>query len=247
MQRTYSQGGYSQSSSHKRKKTYAPSGKKSKPKSQALRIYKGIPVVNSSTIGGFPAKMRVKFRYAEEFTLNAAIGGVMKYFYANSIYHPSSAAVDPKNYDAFSTVYGKYRVLSSKITVTATANTADPPANFKGCYVGVGVFEDETYINTSTKDFLEDGSITKKVLQAGLIYNIGRSSQQITRYYSPKKELGINDVMDADNLHVAIDAHPTESPVYFNVYAWTQHGNDPGTAYLYAVIDYDVVLDERLI
>ena len=68
---------------------------------------------------GFPSVQRVVLTYESQHTLNPGAAVAQYTYRGNSLYDPdyTGAGLQPRYYDTYSTVYGKYRVFGSRITI----------------------------------------------------------------------------------------------------------------------------------
>lgn len=90
------------------------------------------------TLGGFSDRTRVTLRYVEEFSLTTATVAATGYVFAgNDVYDPNVTGTggQPANYDDYSGLYTRYRVLSSKLTLYPAPEV---DANDDGIRVNIG-------------------------------------------------------------------------------------------------------------
>jgi len=68
---------------------------------------------------GFPSVQRVVLTFESQHTLNPGAAVAQYTFRGNSLYDPdyTGAGQQPRYYDTYSTVYGKYRVFGSRMTI----------------------------------------------------------------------------------------------------------------------------------
>lgn len=144
-------------------------------------------------IFGFPETLITRLRYCENYTLTSASGAVAKQIMRmNSPYDPDQTNIGHQAMwvDTYSTVYNKYTVLGSKLTVTFcivpnTTSTTQPSAP-----VTIGVVGDDDATGSSTVSTLCETSTCKSTLLAPT------ETKTMVLTYSPEKDLGLSNQDD---------------------------------------------------
>ncbi len=189
-------------------------------------------------LGGFPRNYTAKLRYVEEFSLDVGMGLNEHITYsANDLFDPNVTGTghQPMGRDQLFVIYEHAVVMGSKAAITwlpeGVSNTI--PAV-------IIAFKNRTSNTLTTKALstvLEQRN--RRGYQIGGLLNAeGMTSfNQTFINFSPRKDLGIKDPIDESGLYNTSTAGPT-IPYFFEVYALSIAGNDPGKINFIITIDY---------
>jgi len=153
---------------------------------------------------GFPTKLQVKHRYADNINFAAAAAGTATYsFRANGMYDPdySGTGHQPLYFDQLAAVYDHFTVLKSWIKITVT-NTTAYPAMFNAF-----LNDDVTVTPTSVLTRAEQSAANTRL--------ITKEGGPVVFYLSfdAYKVFG-GSVLGNDNLQGTSSADPTEQSIY---------------------------------
>lgn len=187
---------------------------------------------------GFPDKLRTRLRYCDTFSVNASTSAYV--FRLNSLYDPDLSGVghQPTYFDqlcgaAGSGIYGKYRVLGSKITVTYTSRS--PPAlavsNTSPALVYLAKDQDSTLTYTTASNVMEQSGNYWKVLQDKAGSN---NVVKLSCTYSPNRDLGYS--VGDDTIAAAYNANPGQQ--LYAIVGKIDQGPATGDVQLYVEIEY---------
>lgn len=187
---------------------------------------------------GFPDKLRTRLRYCD--TVNVTAGTAAYVFRLNSLYDPDLSGVghQPTYFDqlcgaAGSGVYGKYRVLGSKITVTFTSRS--PPAlavsNTSPALVYLAKDQDSTLSYTNPSNVMEQSGNYWKVLQDK---GGGSNVVKLSCTYSPSRDLGYG--VGDDTIAAAYNANPGQQ--LYAIVGKIDQGATASDVQLYVEIEY---------
>jgi len=186
------------------------------------------------TITFYPDKERLTMRYNTTVQLTGA-AAVVQVYRGSSVYDPdrSGAGSQPLYYDQLSTIYGKYCVVGSRISI-ALVNGNTVMSN-------VNVFP--------SKDFSFAGAMYDRNQQQRASYGIistnagGAGQCYLETFDNTARIYGLDDVTDGDDYCALVGANPTIG-WYFLVAAQSFDGS---VVNLYATvtIDYDVIWSQR--
>lgn len=197
---------------------------------------------------GIPNSRMVKLRYSDNFTLgdDLTASGVstQQVFRANSLYDPDYTGTghQPRYFDQWTTMYGRYVVLGSKIRVNCHAAAAGTSNVSNGLLaVQLAQYIGSTTIPNSMSDILEANNCSMVPIHN---QEVGRTSRRCVKTYSARKFFRIKDVKDNQaDLGAAYNANPTK-PAYFLVKAVGATAGTMPTIYCTAIIDYIALLTE---
>lgn len=158
-------------------------------------------------LGVVPHETTVRMRYVDQILINPAIDSLATYaFRANSLYDPNYTGVghQPLGYDQAATLYERYCVVASKITVKLASQTTDNgylPTIF-------GIYQDnDSTPPSSAQAMIEQGRCKHRIITANP--NASNSSTVLTSSYSAKKYYGYKDFRDAkDSISSAMGGNP---------------------------------------
>lgn len=181
-------------------------------------------------------KLIVPMRYCETLTLNPGVGGLMTYnaYAANGIYDPNitGAGHQPMGHDEYATLYKKYRVLSSHITVEFFPEGASGLTDNVICVIMVN---QDTSLPSSPQTAIENGDS---------VYGVATDSDnngrlKLKNNWSSKRYSG----SIADHQAQMGSANPTNLD-YFHVGCGSLNGEDPSEVNCLVTISYQVLLTE---
>lgn len=199
-------------------------------------------------LGGFPNKMRVRLKYVDQITLNAAaVSAAIHVFRANSLYDPdyTSTGHQPSNFDKLATIYDRYTVTGAFIRVypvyPAGTSVTPPPQ------MAIHLSEDGTDLSTAysaggLNNVLEQPKIARNIKSLANANSGGPWSW--TRKFSAYKFFGVKDVVGESPYSADIAANPAEG-AFFEVGAFSVDGsNDPVATVLRVEIEYIATMTE---
>lgn len=233
--------------STKRSSSNGPSSsktKRSKSAPRAVPVYTVPRIVNSRTTL-LPQKMVAKSSYVRCFNLNPGINtATTATFRANDLTVPEQAvpaatcglgAHQPIGFDQMAQLYVNYKVLSSKITVQATAENAT--ALIAPMYITLQKHENASYAPNDVGIILERGLSQYKVLGAT---DSGHPTVTLSDTYRLSREQP--DRVDAQGQLGTVAAGPDSESLYFYSIAAcpTDGSNDPSIARILVKIDYTI-------
>ena len=195
-------------------------------------------------------KLMVKLRYVDTITIAVASAAINNHvFRANSIFDPdlTSTGHQPLLHDLYSTLYERYRVVSSTIKVTpvTTSLTSGIPAFW-------GVFGDEdSALNYSLSTaVIEDSSRTGgqvRIHMAGIPLMQGNSPMYnpVTSRFDVKKNLA----PDGQNDSTAFGSNPVDAETTYKWQVWCGSilVNDPGVMPFLVEIEYTCELTDPIV
>lgn len=164
---------------------------------------------------GYPDKLVTSLRYVDNIALTAALGNIGSNVYRmNSCFDPDLSGVghQPMFFDQLcgpigSAPYSRYRVISSRITVTFMALTQSQPGTtlFGPFMVGLAAQNSSGLYGTTVSSLCEASNTvwTHMGTKDG-----GNNLKKLTATYVPSRDLGMND--GDDTLGALYNANPTE-------------------------------------
>lgn len=188
---------------------------------------------------GFADSVFVKLKYAENFQLGNGASSVLSFSWrGNSLYDPSytSPGHQPMYYDQYSAIYGRYRVLGSKIVVRCI-NGAGDLAQYVVLQAGT-----DLYSTSSITTILEQskGAISK------IVSRDSQSPSYIKMYQSTRKACGLTKT-EAFGDHFSADTGNNPQQIwYWNLSFGTINGTSPVSMYFIATITYYCQFYDRL-
>jgi len=229
----------------KRKRTYGKRKRTFKKK----RTYKNKKFGQRNLIlGGFPKSKIVKLRYVTEVVLDAATGvNAVHAFRANSLFDPDYTGIghQPSNFDRWANIYDHYTVLGSKITVRYTPHAT---ASTTPGYLGIALTDSGTVTSTvNALNLLERKLVNSRYRAIGINEN-QHGFKPLTHTFSAQKFFGkskgslINDGQYRGKMGNG-GTNPGEL-AFFEIFAASMHGNNPGQLPLLITIDFIAVLNE---
>lgn len=209
-----------------------------KPGTYRRKYPRRIPRLNV----GMPTKKLVRLRFVTEKALNPGLGGITNhYFSANSLFKPDASGTShqPLYYDQFMTNYDHYRVIGSKIKVTAVATNdiAQEPGVF-----GIILDDEGTMSYTTAAQIIESNQGGKHWRMAtGSIsgMNTNGSNPTLFRTFSAKKFFSKNTSKQEGSTLTS----PSDQ-AFFNVWYGSIALNDPGATAFIVEIEYIAILSE---
>lgn len=200
----------------------------------------------SLPLTGFAKSKIVKLRYAEEFTLDAGLGGIVSYvFTANGMYDPNITGTghQPSGFDQNMLFYDHYTVVGSKCRAKFfDANGANGiPAYFDILLTDngstAGTFSNAAELIESR---FAHGSSMKAI---GTERNYNGVSPWRTVNFSAKKFFRKKALIGASQYRGDAGSNPSEQ-AFFEVTAASIAANNPDPMTMLVVIDYIAVLTE---
>jgi len=200
-------------------------------------------------VGGFPDRKFVKLRYVQEIKLDAGTASfAVNTFSANGMYDPDITGVvvghQPSNFDTWMSIYDHYTVLgariSSQFVPTAAANLIPAVSGILLSDTGIRVAG-----MTGLEDLLENPQNKRgNTFSVGTLYSVPYN--KTTKNFSASKFFGKKSsvVMGDDDYRGRINANPTDQ-AYFELYAYSVDGNNPGALTYIVTIEYLAMLTER--
>lgn len=223
---------------YKRKQSISPAKRMAKRRSKTYT--KNVPSNGKYNIlaklpNAFPPKMVASLRYAETVRLDPGVGTPVGYyiFRCGSIYDPNYTGTghQPYGHDTYNTIYGHYRVLNSKLSVTFCPNgTSSTGHIIGGCFIS----PDAAGVTTDFDLIRERAQGNFKICpdQASTI--------SVSQKYTADKNYPNN----VGSLNATFGANPSED-AYFVV--WVTSANesiDPSSVDCVVTIDYQVLMWE---
>lgn len=184
-------------------------------------------------------KTTAKLRYVDDISLGVDIAGITNHvFRANSCFDPDFTGVghQPLMFDEYALLYDQYRVLSSTIKVTPVP--VDNGNHIPSLY---GVFRDPDTDLTYTQGtaIIEDQRNKGGWAFSGFnSYVSGKNQTTRMTTFNAKRDMSPNGA----NNSVPVTSNPStqEFDYFFQVWASSWAGNDPGTQHYLVQIDYIV-------
>lgn len=190
--------------------------------------------------GPTPNSLVRKLRYIDSISINPTTGGTSSYvFSANGINDPDITGVghQPTGFDQYMLMYDHYKVLSSKITVTA-APILTGEASYDTTICAIYLDDDATSI-TDIRLPIENGLTSYKLLSAGNTHAPVRISKTFNHktFFKNKKH--------GDNIVGVSTSNPSEQ-AYFNILlSCIDAVTNPNTVHFFVQVDYVVQFSER--
>lgn len=202
----------------------------------------GVPrsLNTSGRSGPFPPSAVVSLRYTDNLgTINPAAGLAGVYtFRANSINDPNftGTGTQPYGHDTLATVYSKYRVLSSKITVHMFQDGTT------GADLGIGAIALSTSSVGTTDPLLATQRPSTTYKPFSILEN-SKGIVKLTKTFNTRKFFG-NNIKSHTTALFALN--PVEQ-AFFHVYAQgITPTSDISAVYLYVTITYRVLVSDPL-
>lgn len=178
-------------------------------------------------------------RYVENITIDPGAASITNHVMrANSVFDPDQSGVghQPLMYDEYSLLYEQYRVLSAKIKVTPIPDTV---GNHIPCTYGVFRDPDTTLSYVSGNAIIEDKrnkggwGFTGFNSFVGKLNSISRSTT-----FNAKRDM--SPAAAGNSIPIASNPSTQEFDYYFQIWAASINGNDPGHVNFLVQIDYVV-------
>jgi len=196
--------------------------KKAKTSETRFRSY--LPGISRPDFG-FPDKMVTRLRYCDTYAISGAVGAIgNQIMRMNSVFDPDLSGVghQPMWFDQYASIYGRYRVLGSKIK--ATFSVANAPANalasnFGPVLVGIQTQTSPSLLAGNTSALMETANDNWTMLcdKAG-----GNNAKSLTATYSPVRDLGVDG--GDDTIAASVTTNPSQQ-FYAHVYKVDQNGS----------------------
>lgn len=185
---------------------------------------------------GFPRRLKITHKYAENFTLtNTAGAGAYYNFSCNGLYDPniSGTGHQPAYFDNLAAIYNHYTVIASRIRIRATtASTQSVPVNV-ACFIN-----DDTSVTGGFLAALEQPSSQSQFLQV----NAGAAPAELYLSWSAKATFG-GSILGNDNLQGGSGNNPSEQS-YFTIMTGPSDSTTATITYFLVEIEYVAVWDE---
>lgn len=185
---------------------------------------------------GFPRRLKITHKYADNFTLtNTAGAGVFYLFSCNGLYDPniSGTGHQPSYFDNLAAIYNHYTVIASRIKISVTTATT------QSCPVNVGCFlNDDTSVAGSFLAALEQPSSKGQLLQV----NGGAAPLILTNSWSAKATFG-GSILGNDNLQGSSGTNPSEQ-TYYTIVTGPADSSTATVTYFLVEIEYIAIWDE---
>lgn len=181
----------------------------------------------------------VRMRYVETVNVDPAIGSVGTYqFRASDVFDPNATGGghQPYGHDTYQTLYQKYIVVSSKISVKFWSTGVT--ANTSCANVGI-LLKDNNNAETNLTLWMERPNTSFKTLGPVTGPN---SYQQLSKTFNAKKFFSLKDIKDnVDAYGSDFGDTPPDVAYYQIVVAPAQSTLDISNVYMTVVIDYNVL------
>lgn len=212
-----------------RKRVYAP-----RKVTKASKKYKATP--RKSLRAPLPAKLQVKLKYFDTWTLDPAAGVIGTYvFRANDMYDPNLTGIghQPRGFDQLMTMYDHYVVGMSEIVLTMHQTNA-----VLGDLRIALTTQDAATTLTNVNDIMEYTSVDTTVLIPST------RPKQLKQQLNVGKFLGRGNILSDSQLKGSASASVAEG-VYYHFYYYSEStGVDPPAQRFSACIEYTAYLIE---
>jgi len=227
-----------------RRKRTRKSFKKRTAKRSRVTRYRQQPILE-----GFPKRKLVKLRYVEQVTLDPGLNSFsVSEWRANSLFDTNSSGGghQPMAYDQWSTIYERYCVLSSKITVQYGPAAL---SNLNPGWWGIAMYSTSNQLQATyagdVDRVMESKLVGNTTTMAGN-FNSTNLRSRVVRYFSARKFFGKKDPVDDPDIGAVVNANP-QNLAYFGLWYGSSGGNDPGSASFKVQIDFIAVMHEPLL
>ncbi|QBX89277.1 capsid protein [Apis mellifera virus-8] len=185
---------------------------------------------------GLPAKVMVRHKYVETFTLTATGIPSGYTFRANSMFDPNFTGTghQPLYFDQYANLYNHYTVIGSKITFTfAAADNVYPP------FQVAALLDDDGATATLLADAIAEQTQGSKIVM--MPADSATSVRKITLKFSAKKQFG-GSVVNNANLRGNATTNPAEQMYY--IFSITPRNGDNAEVRCTAHIEYIAIWTE---
>jgi len=194
-------------------------------------------------VGGFPDRMRVVLRYAEQVSMTATSGVNTSYnFRGNSCFDPNftGTGLQPVNFDDWAGQYNFYKVHGSTFRMMQSGNSVTV-GNIIGT-VTVNPTKVTTSIGLANSMAQPYALVTRSLIYNSALYGKWQSSSM-----SSMKILGLKGAQYDGNedIGAAVNANPAKQ-WYWQVNFGPDDGTTTSTLLLNVQIDYDVEFYDRV-
>lgn len=215
-----------------------PKNKRNKQNSQ---LYNQRPKSCLSWFGtGAPDEFRLKLCYAQEFNLTSAGFGATQQFRGNSVYDPDFTGVgdQPLYYSQWQTIYERFRVHGSKITLRAVASVQP------GVHLAISANPDTSTIGSVTTL----ANISSQRVAQNKYVCVGAKETVFVMECSTPFIFGMprNAVDTDDTLQGTISSDPAKTWCW-QITALVTDKVSTVTVYCNMCIEYDVTLYDRIL
>lgn len=182
----------------------------------------------------FPTSRVCKLKYAEQFTINPAVGTVGTYvFSANGLYDPNITGFghQPYGFDQLCALYDHYVVLASKITFTVFTGS-----NTDTFSIGIKL-DDDASITTTPNALLEQPYFKfVNVTNGGNAAN--RVINSVTKTFSANRFFKIKNPSMKDTLEGNSSSNPSEGAFFTCCLVPVDTSQDLTTYTCQAIVEY---------
>lgn len=192
--------------------------------------------------GVAPTRMKKKFIYSDQITMNAGAAGAAVYnFSCNSLFDPNRTGVghQPMGFDQLMLLYDHFVVTEAKISVMALSQG-----------VGAGSALDNQVMVLSLRDTTDGVSNIQQAIELGYAkvgllgsQNGGNSGLQLDHYVDVGKFLGRANLLSDPDVKGGNGGNPTEE-CFFQIALASIDGDDPPAVDLLVTIEYTAYLIE---
>lgn len=198
-------------------------------------------------LGGNPMSKLVRLRYVQQVSLNAAAGAsAVHIFRANSLFDPDVAVGghQPQGFDQQMFYYNHFKVIGSKISAQFMP---DITSSTNPSYMGIVLSSDGTSVlaAANVEALLESrilGRNNKRpLILGGIVSGYGTKQPMVSRKFSAKRFF--RNQFNAGDLIGDVASDPVEQ-AFYEVFASSVGGNDPGVINVLVTIDYIAILSE---
>ena len=190
-------------------------------------------------------KTVAKLRYVDTISINPGSAAIASHvFRANSIFDPDSTGTghQPLMRDEYALLYDNYRVISSKIKVTLV--TSGVAGNVVPCLFGVYRDKDTTLSYTLGTSIIED-------MRNKGGWNLGGAAAFVAERLKTSTSFNAKSFLSVEGASHATSqaANPAagQDSAFFQVWASSVSGNDPGSIEFLVQIDYVVEFSDPLV
>jgi hypothetical protein len=186
------------------------------------------------------------FRYCSEITINTGTGIIGSHvFRANDLYDPDYTGTghQPYGFDSTMAFFDHFTVTGARIKVqwhTSSTSSAIP------AWCGILLSDSGARATgANSVEHLLESPLTGPVLPVGLVGAPNGESSQVVQYksFDASRFFHRTNIVGAADYRGSASASPAES-AFFEVFACSIYGNDPGTVTALVTVDYDATLTE---
>jgi len=194
------------------------------------------------TPGLFPKKAKHTFIYSQTFTLAAPLPNLntIHVFITNGLFMPELAGGhQPRFFDQAMTMYRRYRVIGSKISVNIHSTPPDS-TNQSLSWLQVGT---DPALGPSFNAIIEQPRIKSAMITSTSLPNAG---QILEMGWSPRTVEGIKQGLEEEEYSGDVANNPAKLE-YFTVGNYGMHGALGKTLYCECRIEYTTIMYKRIL